>query len=80
MSRNVCKHCVRMALAVIANVVARAAAAAAQTGTLAYTIASNPGAARSATLTVAGKTITVNQGAAAVPPPVNLRIVGVGGQ
>ena len=50
-------------------------------GTLTYTVASNQGAARSASLTVAGTTVLVNQAAsAAPPPPANLRVVGVGSQ
>jgi hypothetical protein len=49
-------------------------------GTLNYSIAANTGAARSATLTVAGQSITVNQAGGGPPaPPSNLRIV-VGGQ
>ena len=45
-----------------------------------YTVATNTGAARTGTLTVAGKTITFSQAAGASgpppPPPTNLRIVG----
>jgi hypothetical protein len=47
-------------------------------GPLAYTIAANPGLARSATLTIAGRQVVVAQAAAAtgpVPPPANLRVV-----
>ena len=47
-------------------------------GPLAYTIAANPGLARSATLTIAGRQIVVAQAAAAtgpVPAPANLRVV-----
>ncbi len=45
-----------------------------------YTVAVNTGAARTGTLTVAGKTVAFSQGAGASgpppPPPTNLRIVG----
>ena len=45
-----------------------------------YTVATNTGAARTGTLTVAGHTITFSQAAGASgpppPPPTNLRIVG----
>ena len=45
-----------------------------------YTVAANTGAARTGTLTVAGKTVTFSQAAGASgpppPPPTNLRIVG----
>jgi hypothetical protein len=47
-------------------------------GPLAYTIAANPGLARSATLTIAGRQVVVAQAAAAtgvVPAPANLRVV-----
>ena len=44
-------------------------------GRLSYTIPANLGAARSATLTIAGRSIVVNQAAATVPTPANLRIV-----
>jgi hypothetical protein len=45
-------------------------------GTLACTVASNGGNQRSATVTVAGRPVTVTQGASTVPsPPTNLRIV-----
>jgi hypothetical protein len=43
---------------------------------LSYTVAANTGPARSATLTVAGRPVVVNQtGAPAPPPPGNLRVV-----
>lgn len=45
-------------------------------GTLSYVIAPNLGAARSVTLTIAGRQVTVDQSAAVVPAPSNLRIVG----
>ena len=45
-------------------------------GSLAYTVAANTGAARSATLTIAGRPVVVNQAAVAVPPaPANFRVV-----
>jgi hypothetical protein len=44
-------------------------------GTLSYTIAANNEAARSVTLTIAGKSIVVNQSAATMLPPSNFRIV-----
>jgi hypothetical protein len=44
-------------------------------GSLSYTIPANLGAARSATLTIAGRAINVNQAAAAVPTPSNFRIL-----
>ena len=48
-------------------------------GTLSYTIAANTGAARSVTLTIAGKPVLVSQGANTPPaPPSNLRIVRSG--
>ena len=48
-------------------------------GTLSCTIAANNEAARSVTLTIAGKSIVVNQSAASMPPPSNFRIVIPGG-
>ena len=45
-------------------------------GTLSYVIAPNLGASRSVTLTIAGRQVTVDQSAAVVPTPSNLRIVG----
>jgi hypothetical protein len=45
-------------------------------GTLGYVIAPNPGGGRSATLTIAGRQVTVSQSPAVVPSPSNLRIVG----
>ena len=49
-------------------------------GSLSYTIAANTGAARSATLTIAGKSVLVSQAANTLPaPPTNLRIVRSGG-
>jgi hypothetical protein len=44
-------------------------------GTLTYTIPANLGVSRSATLTIAGRSIVVNQAAAPVPAPANFRIV-----
>jgi hypothetical protein len=47
-------------------------------GPLAYTVAANPGLARSATLTIAGRQVVVAQAAAAtgpLPAPGNLRVV-----
>ena len=47
-------------------------------GPLAYTIAANPGLARSATLTIAGRQVVVAQAAGAtqpLPAPANLRVV-----
>ena len=50
-------------------------------GPLSYAIAANTGAARSATLTIAGISVLVSQGANTIPaPPLNLRIVRSGGQ
>lgn len=50
-------------------------------GSLSYTIATNTGAARSATLAIAGKSVLVSQGANTIPaPPANLRVVRSGGQ
>jgi hypothetical protein len=48
-------------------------------GTLSYTIAANAGESRAATLTIAGKSITVNQSAPPVPTPTNFRIMRVQG-
>jgi hypothetical protein len=48
-------------------------------GTLSYTIPANLGGARSATLTIAGRSIAVNQAAAVVPAPSNFHIVRGGG-
>jgi all-beta uncharacterized protein len=45
-------------------------------GTLSYVIAPNLGVARSVTLTVAGRQLTVAQSAAVVPTPSNVHIVG----
>jgi hypothetical protein len=48
---------------------------------LSYTVAKNTGPARSATLTVAGQPVVVNQSSAPLPPPPsNLRIVLTGSQ
>jgi hypothetical protein len=46
-------------------------------GTLAYTVAPNTGVARSATLTIAGRPVVVNQAAAgaAPPTPANFRVL-----
>jgi hypothetical protein len=44
-------------------------------GILPYTIAANPGTARAVTLTIAGQPFVVNQNAAAVLPPANVRII-----
>jgi len=44
-------------------------------GSLSYTIPANPGAARSVTLTIAGRSIVVNQATATVPAPSNFRII-----
>ncbi len=50
-------------------------------GPLSYAIATNTGAARSATLTIGGISVLVSQGANTIPaPPLNLRIVRSGGQ
>ena len=46
-----------------------AGAAGTGNGAVAFTIAANTGAARSGTLTIAGQVFTVNQAAAAPPPP-----------
>jgi hypothetical protein len=48
-------------------------------GTLSYAIAANPDAARSVTLTIAGKLIPVAQMAPPLPAPANFRIVKSGG-
>lgn len=48
-------------------------------GNVKYTVTANSGAARSTTLTIAGKTVTINEAAAAVvtpPAPQRLRVVG----
>jgi hypothetical protein len=59
-----------------------AATSATQTGSglLSYAIASNAGTARSATLSIGGQTVIVNQAGVVPSPPANLRIVGGGGQ
>lgn len=44
-------------------------------GSLSYTIAANVTPARSATLTIAGKTIVIKQGAPVIAPPANFHIV-----
>jgi Putative binding domain, N-terminal len=44
-------------------------------GTLSYTVAANLGVARTATLTIAGQPLVINQSAAAVLPPANVRII-----
>ena len=44
-------------------------------GTLSYTVAANLGAARTATLTIAGQPFVINQNATSVLPPGNLRII-----
>jgi len=49
-------------------------------GTLSYVITPNLGAARSVTLTVAGRQVTVAQSAAVVPAPSNVHIVGASEQ
>ena len=61
---------------------ARVSATTAQTGsgTLSYVITPNLGAARSVTLTVAGRQVTVAQSAAVVPAPSNVHIVGASEQ
>lgn len=48
--------------------------------TLTYTVAANTGAARSATVNVAGQSVTFTQGGAGTPPtaPTNLRVIGPG--
>lgn len=43
-------------------------------GSVAFTVASNSGGARSGTLTIAGQTFTVNQAAAPPPPPCSYSI------
>jgi hypothetical protein len=43
-------------------------------------VAANTGSARNATITVAGQTVTVDQGSAAPAAPSNLRVVTGAGQ
>jgi hypothetical protein len=50
-------------------VVVTSGAAGTGNGSVGFTVAANTGAARSATLTIAGQTFTVTQDAAAAPPP-----------
>jgi hypothetical protein len=61
--------CAWTAVSSAAWVIVTSGAAGAGNGSVAFTVAANTGAARSATLTIAGHTFPVTQDAAAAPPP-----------
>ena len=49
-------------------------------GGLSYTIAANTGEPRTATVVVAGRSITITQAGLTPPAPANLRVIGGGGE